>query len=550
MRPFTSWFRSDNQPATKSSVTADTNDEDFYSLQSGRWLWDEQMQRDKHYRRFDVSALQHIAISSVRAKRCVSMNKISDIGGNKVFRLAMDNRKVVIAKIPHERAASGSLRVASEAATMDFASRILGIPVPKVLAWNAKEDSPVGAEYIVMEEASGILLDACWDRTEPDSQAEILSQLASMSAKFQSVSFSSIGNIYFATDNIPGSSPAIVDGPLPPNLKAKIRQHYTIGPTVDHSYWRDGRAKIAGVQGPWSDPKDWLNAIVRRETTWLEKYAVERKQLPLMPPPEGTRADHIELWKKFGAATDFLSSISPQFLRPTLWHADVCATNIFVKKNKVTAIIDWEGSWVTPLIFAVQQPQMLMPKYGMVLELPNLQQVASLPEGPEKAKIMKSFVWQYLRYAYETALQQSSPTFEQLEQIPLLSTLQQLVLQAMDTWTDGAVPLRGCLITLLKHWEQVCPNRPCPYQFTQDEIEKHAIEQRINGLISMLVFMSHDVMRGDGRVRREEYQQVFEMFAQFREDALVNLKGNERDEMAAALAWTIRPEAGNVAKVQ
>lgn len=468
------------------------------------------------------------------------MTKISEIGANKVFRLVMNNGKVVVAKIPHHRSTSGALRVASEVATMDFASRILGLPVPKVLAWDAKEDCGVGTEYILMEEARGTLLESCWDGLTPDCQAEIVGQLASAAAKFQSVSFSRIGNIYFAADNIPGSSPAIVDGPLPPDLKAKIQRNYTIGPTVDSSYWDEDRAKIVGVQGPWNDSRAWLKAIAAREITWLQKYAPERKQLPLLPSPKGTRAEHIKLWQKFDAATDFVTAVSPRFQRPTLWHGDLCVTNIFVKKNKITAIIDWEGSWVTPLIFAIRQPRMLMRQPGLLFQVPNPDQIASLPDGPEKDRAMQSFIWYYIRYAYQTELERSSPVFEQVEQIPLVTTLQQLVLQAADTWTAGAVPLRGCLITLSKHWEELCPHRPCPYSFTQDELDQQASEGDPFGPLAALMFTAQQDAQGEGFVKREKFDVVFEVFKRSREHALKTLEGNARDEVAAALAWTIK----------
>lgn len=61
--------------------------------------------------------------------------------------------------------------------------------MPKVLAWDARSDNPVESEYIIMEEASGIQLGKVWDSMEIDVKGEIVGQLASMSKKFLSVSF-------------------------------------------------------------------------------------------------------------------------------------------------------------------------------------------------------------------------------------------------------------------------------------------------------------------------------------------------------------------------
>lgn len=87
---------------------------------------------------------------------------------------------------------------------------------------------------------------------------------------------------------------------------------------------------------------------------WLG-HAPERTQQPLMMKPRGTRNEHIALWEKFSASVGFLDNIDSDFQRPTLWHSDLCAKNIFVKKGKITAIIDWEGYWVMPLMFAYQR---------------------------------------------------------------------------------------------------------------------------------------------------------------------------------------------------
>lgn len=540
-RPFTSCFRSHSQTETKKSITTNTNGQDFYSFEAGRWLWDEKKQLDKRYRKFDVAALQRIAISSVGAKSCVSMTKISELGGNKVFKLVMNNGKTVIAKIPNHRASSGSLRVASEVATMDFASTILGIPVPRVLAWDAREDCPVKSEYILMEEARGTLLDATWETIHPDSKAEILYQLVSVAKQFQSVSFTSIGNIYFAADNVPGSTPAVVNGSLSPKLKAKIQQRYSIGPSVTSSYWEGDRAKIANVHGPWNDPKEWLKAIATREITWLEKYAPEeRKQLPLLPAPRGTRQEHVDLWKKFEVATDFVTSINPELVRPTLWHMDLCTSNIFVQKNKITAVIDWEGSGTLPLMFAAQRPALLMPPPDVLHEMPNPEQFASLPDGPEKTRMAKSFEWKYLRYAYDTALLRTNPVFEQLEQIPILLTLQQLILQSNETWTTGAMAFRDYLLTLQTHWHELCPDTPCPYSFTESQLEKHAAEQELFGQFFMLVVVTRSLLKGDGFVEREYFEDVLGLFASIRENAYETLDGDIRDEVVGALAWAVR----------
>jgi len=53
---------------------------------------------------------------------------------NMAYRLVVDDRRQVMAKIPHPSAEPPRLTTASEVATMAFARPILDLPVPKVLA--------------------------------------------------------------------------------------------------------------------------------------------------------------------------------------------------------------------------------------------------------------------------------------------------------------------------------------------------------------------------------------------------------------------------------
>ncbi len=54
---------------------------------------------------------------------------------------------------------------ASEVATLEFAREVLKLPVPRVITWSWEKQghpNPVGADYILMEEAPGIKLDERW----------------------------------------------------------------------------------------------------------------------------------------------------------------------------------------------------------------------------------------------------------------------------------------------------------------------------------------------------------------------------------------------------
>ncbi|KAL6706710.1 Phosphotransferase enzyme [Coniothyrium glycines] len=178
--------------------------ENYYRYTSGRWLWDEESQLRERYKCFNVSELKKIAARTIGAQACVSISKLAEGGFNKVFRLAMDDGTVVIARIPNPNAGPPFKTTASEVATMDFARTVLEIPVPKVLSWSGEAENAVESEYILMEEARGNQLGEVWDEMELHDKLKIVDDIVAIERKFLSLSFTRYGNLYFANDAFPG----------------------------------------------------------------------------------------------------------------------------------------------------------------------------------------------------------------------------------------------------------------------------------------------------------------------------------------------------------
>jgi aminoglycoside phosphotransferase (APT) family kinase protein len=68
------------------------------------------------------------------------------------------------------------------------ARSVLGIPVPKVLAYCADATNPVGSEYILMEQAKGVQLSEIWDDMDIDDQAKVVRSIIEIEAKFLAAS--------------------------------------------------------------------------------------------------------------------------------------------------------------------------------------------------------------------------------------------------------------------------------------------------------------------------------------------------------------------------
>lgn len=93
---------------------------EFYGYTSGWWLWNEDQQLQDWYAKFNIQELQQVAAKSVGAIDCVQISKLAEGWHNKVFRLIIDNGKVVIARIPNPNAGKSYLTTSSEVAKMDF----------------------------------------------------------------------------------------------------------------------------------------------------------------------------------------------------------------------------------------------------------------------------------------------------------------------------------------------------------------------------------------------------------------------------------------------
>jgi hypothetical protein len=177
--------------ATPAHPHGDTDP--LFCYTSGRWLWNEREQLAARYRHFSISDLQQAACEAVGASKCTFLEKIGEGNYNKAYRLSMDDGQKVIAKIPHPNAGRRELTTASEVATMEFVRTVLGIPVPKVLAWSASDSNPVEAEYIIMEEASDSQLHEVWQDLSLWKKRDVIREIVDVERKLLSVSFDKYG---------------------------------------------------------------------------------------------------------------------------------------------------------------------------------------------------------------------------------------------------------------------------------------------------------------------------------------------------------------------
>ena len=74
--------------------------------------------------------------------------------------------------------------------------RHTSIPVPKVLAWSSDASNPVGAEYIIMEKASGVQLFKTWGSMSDFDRFQLVQRITELEGELASISLPANGSLY------------------------------------------------------------------------------------------------------------------------------------------------------------------------------------------------------------------------------------------------------------------------------------------------------------------------------------------------------------------
>ena len=178
--------------------------------------------------------------------------------------LTINDSSQVVAKVPNLNAGLPHFTTASEVATMDFVSfssniytqnlmsqarNVLENPVPKVLAWCSQaHETPVGAEYVIMEQVPGIELEHVWPKMNIRDRLAIVKAVAEFQKSWTSVSFTMYGSLYFSKDlnDAPNNHPLYVDAAGGYIKSAR----YSVGPSTGRENIDNGRATVDFDRGP------------------------------------------------------------------------------------------------------------------------------------------------------------------------------------------------------------------------------------------------------------------------------------------------------------
>ncbi|KZV99171.1 hypothetical protein EXIGLDRAFT_668875 [Exidia glandulosa HHB12029] len=435
--------------------------ESFFRYTSGRWLRDEQRELALRYVRFDVDALKQAAMACTGATAVDDIVKCAEGRSNRVFRLKLQNHRDVVARLPFAAAGPPHLVTASEVATIDFLRNRLNLPVPRVLdSASHASQTPVGAEYVIMDVAEGIELQHVWHGlTMPQKMAVVKAWFTFESKVLKAFSGGGYGSLYYRKDLRPADARDLfVDG-----VKDEL---FVLGPSVQPEFWGNRRDELDIHRGSWPDASSYLKSVVDAQRAWIKAFATA----PEFPTPFELPARvqdptaHLRLLDQYESVAEKFIPTDPQFLRPTLTLADAHSGNIFLSREaldrgniEISAVIDWQQIALLPLYLQAQ-----IPLFIDALGPPEQDPAETKREQEHLRKLYHA-----LYFRTDTDVTWASAL--QLEQPRIFA--KNLPAFARGCWDGGYVLLKEALVDVANDWSQIAGSDvPCPIQIPPEEV--------------------------------------------------------------------------------
>ena len=165
--------------------------------------------------------------------------------------------------------------------------------------------------------------------------------------------------------------------------------------------------------------------------------------------------------------------------RPVLWHTDLHMGNIFVSEEdhtKITGLIDWQLTSISPLFLQARWPVFLEPPKGYERgpELPKLPE--NYKQLPQDEKDLAAFTRKeaFLAKAYEVCIHRHNALAADALDVP--SVFRELFIRCSEAFEESSIPLRATLIEILANWEDLHLPGKCSFTFTTEEFGAHKKE--------------------------------------------------------------------------
>ncbi|KAF2429614.1 hypothetical protein EJ08DRAFT_270470 [Tothia fuscella] len=439
--------------------------EDLFRYTNGRFLVNEKAQCSRRYVNFNLEQLCAVVASAEGCASPVTAIEKMEGGFSKALLMKREDGTEVIAKIPFPNAGPPMYTTASEVAVLKYVKEHTTVPVPKVLAWSSDSSNPVGAEYIIMEKATGVQLFTAWDGLDGSARLSLIEQLTEIEGQLARIDFPAFGHLYLRH--------SVQDQALHQKLAptADPTSSYCVGPSCDRSWEQASVGDKSLDKGPWNTLSQLGIGLSQRESSHFSG------------PGNLTSASQavVQLLRHAAQTMELLDSnpMIAQSAKPTLWHTDLHMGNIFVSEkdpSKIVSLIDWQSISISPLFMQVRWPVFLEPPddYAEGFVKPKLPENFEDLDEDGKASASYKFKSASRTKGYEISTYFQNRAAYDARRVPRV--FKELFIRCGEVHEEGIVALRACLIELSQTWEELRFPGPCPMSFTEEQIKAHDIE--------------------------------------------------------------------------
>jgi len=153
----------------------------------------------------------------------------------------------------------------------------------------------------------------------------------------------------------------------------------------------------------------------------------------------------VSLLEKYLDVAPYLLPTDPDLLTANLWHRDLHSGNIFIEKNRITSIIDWQGTWAGPLFIQARQPKLI--NYNSEIMLKLLENYKHLTEQ-EKIPIKEQVASSIILHLYENFTAKENPRLSKVFRTEHGRTRGEVIRFCGNTWDDDILPFRESLVRM------------------------------------------------------------------------------------------------------
>lgn len=185
-------------------------------------------------------------------------------------------------------------------------------------------------------------------------------------------------------------------------------------------------------------------------------------------PHFGTPEEHIGTLHRAKQVMPLLTEL-PALKRhggPVLCHPDFHPGNIFVCRQdptRVDGILDWQYANILPRFMNVRWPLFLTMGCDAEDGIGQEDVMCEAQRRHEEAMRIKCYEAALVKSHMEPYLDLPEPDV----------AVRKLFTLCTDTYRDGILPVRDCLVKLFQYWKQLGLSKECPYHFSAAEIAQH-----------------------------------------------------------------------------